>query len=414
MRNERAVKGTILVVDDVPVNIVILEEILSRHGYEILTAADGREALQQLEEKLPDLILLDVMLPDHSGFNICKKLKKDEKTRDIPVIFITALVEVKDKLEGFAAGAVDYVTKPFNGVEILARVNTHIQLKQSQDLVKQYSEQLEVMLERRTKELIKTERQATFAQLLQGIVHNMRNPITYMLGGLGLMEMTWKEVHNQLKSQGSTELTERFQVIDKYMDLIQRGVKKLDIMVNNMMGKSKRDTGEQVERVDLNDIIRQELAFYELELHAYRKISKTVELIDQKLLVDVIAPEIAQVFSNFYQNAHDALYESTNGSITIRTGRTGESAWFSLQDNGPGISQDVMKKIFEPFFTTKPAKQDAAGAAGAAGAGEPVGTGLGLYYCKEIVGTYGGDIRMETKAGTGTTFIVYLPLSEAH
>jgi diguanylate cyclase (GGDEF)-like protein len=133
----------ILLVDDIPDNIRVLGKILKEEGYSFAIATNGKETFDMLEQKIPDLILLDIMLPDSDGFEICKKLKENERTKDIPVIFLTAMTELEDKIRGFNAGAVDYITKPFEEAEVIARVSNHVRLKKSQDIIRQYYDDLE-------------------------------------------------------------------------------------------------------------------------------------------------------------------------------------------------------------------------------------------------------------------------------
>ncbi|MCP4154030.1 MAG: hybrid sensor histidine kinase/response regulator [bacterium] len=399
MKDKQSDKGLILLVDDVPVNVLMLKEILTREGYTVVEANDAAQMFAQLEKQLPDLILLDVMLPDQSGFSICKQLKADEKTRDIPVIFLTAMVEVKDKLEGFKAGAVDYVTKPFNGIEILARVKTHIQLKESSDLIKEYNEQLEGLLERRTKELIRSERQAAFSQMLQGIVHNLRNPISNIIGSTNMLLMKQEAIDKALGEGPESEALSNW--IWKYVDVIRRGETKIETMVNNMMIKSSSDKSDKIEKVDLNDILLQELDFYAADLNIKNKIEKRVDLNPKPLMLEVVPSEIAQIFSNLYKNAAEAMYEKEKGFMEICSGKTGKFAWFSVEDNGPGIPQQYVNKIFDPFFSSKPSKRKA-------GENGPIGTGLGLHYCKETSRSYGGKLEVETQPEKGTKFTVFL------
>jgi len=139
MRND----AVILLVDDVPQNIQVLGEILKDEGYSFAIAMSGKETFRLLEKELPDLILLDVMLPDTDGFEVCRRIKEKERTSEIPVIFLTARTETDDKVRGLELGAVDYITKPFEAAEVIARVRTHVQLKKSKDLIRQYYEELE-------------------------------------------------------------------------------------------------------------------------------------------------------------------------------------------------------------------------------------------------------------------------------
>lgn len=133
----------ILLVDDIPDNIRVLGKILKKEGYSFAIATNGKETFDMLDQQIPDLILLDIMLPDTDGFEICKQLKEHERTKDIPVIFLTARTELADKIKGFNAGAVDYITKPFEEVEVIARVSNHVRLKKSQDIIRQYYDDLE-------------------------------------------------------------------------------------------------------------------------------------------------------------------------------------------------------------------------------------------------------------------------------
>ncbi|MCP4219758.1 MAG: hybrid sensor histidine kinase/response regulator [bacterium] len=402
MNEADTTKGLILVVDDVPVNTLILSELLGKAGYEVQTAADGKETFASLQRQLPDLILLDVMLPDSSGFEICKTLKKDEHKQDIPIIFLTALVETKDKLAGFEAGAVDYVTKPFNGVEILARVNTHIQLKKSRDMINAHNQKLEDTLEIRTKKLIKTERQAAFAQMIQGIVHNMRNPITNIIGSVGMIDMS-RESMGDISSENA-RLQPALNSVWKYVDLIHRGVRKLDTMVKNMMIKSRSDISDMISKIDLNQLLEQEIDFYDVDLNIKQKVKKIIHLSEESLPVAVVPSAITQVFGNLFKNAIDAMYVQEDKQLEINSGRTDGFAWFSVKDNGPGIPPDVMHRICDPFFSTKPGEREKNDPG-------PTGTGLGLHFCKETATAYGGHFLIESQPNEGAKFIVRLPLA---
>ena len=181
--------SSILIVDDVNKNLQLMATILLDKGYDIRIASNGKQALHSLDQELVDLILLDVMMPEMDGFEVCQKIKANPETANIPILFLTAKTEVTDKVRGFEIGGADYITKPFDPIEVIARINAHLQLKLANDTILEYSDQLEEMLYERTHELIMSERQATIGQLIQGIVHNLRGPLTVIGPGSQMIKM---------------------------------------------------------------------------------------------------------------------------------------------------------------------------------------------------------------------------------
>ena len=395
----------ILIVDDQPYNIRVLEEILKKDKYNYSIATSAEKAYELIMNKLPDLILLDVMMPGEDGFQFCSKLKDNPRTAEVPVIFLTAKIEMEDKIKGFQLGAVDYVTKPFNGVEVLARISTHIQLKKTKDFIKNYNHQLEQIIEIRTKELVKTEKQASFGQLMQGIIHNIRGPIASVISSFSLIDFYKEDIAEYLKDKPELigEVNEKFREIWEVIEHDQKMLERLLKTIDAMMVKSRSDKSEVVEVVDLNDVIRQEVEFLNADM-TFNKIEKNISLSENPLKVKAIPGEISQIFSNIVKNSLDAMYNRRNSSITIISGNSGNIAWFKVSDNGPGIPADIMSKIFDPFYTTKKMKNDDIGDG-------PTGTGIGLHYCKQTVEHYGGKIEVESTEAEGATFTVSIPIA---
>ena len=190
-------KPLVLLVDDVPQNIQILHQILNMGEYSFAIATNGKETLQMVKKKLPDLILLDIMLGDIDGFEVCEHLKKDPETAAVPIIFLTAKVGVEDKVKGFKLGAVDYITKPFEDAEVVARVHTHIQLKKSIDIIKEYNHQLRESFGEMQKsyqelmdsqvELVEREKKSAVKALSANATHEMNQPITVIQGYLDML-----------------------------------------------------------------------------------------------------------------------------------------------------------------------------------------------------------------------------------
>lgn len=223
-------KPLILLVDDIPENIQILHQILNTGEYSFAIASSGEETLQLVKEKIPDLILLDVMMGDMDGFEVCGHLKKDPKTADIPVVFLTAKVELEDKVTGLELGAVDYITKPFEAAEVSARVHTHIRLKQTMDLVKecnmQLNENLAEMLfsfqdlQRSQEERKQTDTQSTIKNITDDATHEINQPLTVLQGYLELLKET--------VAPGCFTSAQM-----KYMDRMENSLRKLMVTVEN-------------------------------------------------------------------------------------------------------------------------------------------------------------------------------------
>ena len=188
----------VLLVDDTPQNIQVLGAILRNQGYSFALTTSGKETYQLLEKVTPDIILLDVMLPDEDGFSICRKLKGSIITADIPVLFLTAKNNTADKIQGFKIGAVDYITKPFEELEVIERVKNHLQAKLDRDQIRAYNKELEVVVEQRTNELLKKERETILAQFIQGVVHNIRGPISSALAASDLIQAMRSDLSNKI------------------------------------------------------------------------------------------------------------------------------------------------------------------------------------------------------------------------
>jgi len=392
-------KPLILLVDDVPQNIQVLGNILKDQGYSFALTTNGQETFQLLSKTLPDIILLDIMLPDEDGFSICAKLKKAQKTAHIPIIFLSAKHDIKDKIKGFELGAADYITKPFEDIEVIERVKNHLQAKLDRDKIEKYNHELEQMVEQRTKELIKKERENILAQFLQGIIHNVRGPISSVASGLDLIEMMTSDIiKNHTLPQ---EFDEILEINNLNKEKLQSLLKDLDSMLN----KSRGDHSNEIELIDLNKLIKQELTFLHVDLDFKNQVTKNIVLHTNPLYIRVVPAEISQIFQNLIKNAMDAMHQQKTKEISIETGIINDMCFFSVSDNGPGIPQENMNKIFDSFFTTKPKETDSK-------TNSPTGTGIGLEFCKNTANAYQGDISIEENRKVGAKFIVRLPLNK--
>lgn len=393
----------VLLVDDVPQNIQVLGNILKNQGYSFALTTSGKETYDLLSKKLPDIILLDIMLPDEDGFSICKRLKSSPKTSNIPIIFLSAKHDINDKIKGFELGASDYITKPFEDIEVIERVKNHLQAKLDRDRIEKYNLELEEIVEQRTNELIKKERENILAQFLQGIIHNVRGPISSLANGLDLIEMMKADLLND-KAMSSIKNP----ILDEIWEINQLNKDKANSLLNDlnsMLRKSVDDRSDEVEVIDLNHLIQQELNFLQVDLDFKNLVEKEILLHPEPLNIYVVPAEISQVFQNLIKNALDAMHKQDHKKVFIETGINEDSCYLIVSDNGPGIPKENESRVFDPYFTTKPKQSDKNSDA-------PTGTGIGLRFCKNTAESYGGSIQLNTKHKEGASIMVQLPLSK--
>ncbi len=393
----------VLIVDDEAHNTMLLQTILAKENYRCSIAQNAEEAFILISQELPDIILLDIMMPDIDGYEVCRRLKKDPETHHIPIIFVSVNNTTEQIIKGFEIGAVDYITKPFHPREVVVRVKNHLLLKHSRDIINQYNARLEQMLQKRTEDLIRTERQAAFGQMIQGIVHNLRSPLSVMSMGVEYLEMLSEKIYKVLK-ETPYNIQPVFKELNEAHETIAglgSSLSKLNMIVSQLMSKSRSDQADKVELIDLNTILKREMEFFKADKFFIKAI-QSIEFSNHSLWIKVIPAEIAQIIGNLIRNALDALHDTQHPTLIIESGWSTDKVWLTVRDNGPGIPENHIELIFDPFFTTKPSVADQK-------EDEPVGTGLGLYYCKKAIESYDGTITVESSPEKGTTFKIELP-----
>jgi len=216
----------ILIVDDLPENVFMLQDRLEREGYEIITAYDGQSGIEKTKAEMPDLILLDVMMPGITGIEVCKILVNDPETKNIPIILVTAKVGAEDTREGLEAGAFDYIKKPFNRVELLARVNSALKLSEAQDL------------------LIEAEKQSVFAATVVTANHKIKQPLT-------LMNLSVAAIKRELDKDNISK-----EALTKRLNYIEIGIKEINDVLNNLNAIKNpmlSDYTKSIKMVDVKD-----------------------------------------------------------------------------------------------------------------------------------------------------------------
>ncbi len=348
---------TLLIVDDTPANLGVLVETLSAAGYRLMVAEDGEEALAQTHQTVPDLILLDVMMPTLDGFETCRRLKADPRTRDVPVLFMTALHETADKVKAFAVGGVDYITKPIEHEEALARIRTHLQLRRLQ---RELAEQL-AMKER----------------FMRIAGHDLRSPLCLILMAASLARregVAPVAVARQLDHIGEAAALMR-RVIDTFLDL--------------------RASTALAGRVDLNLVAAAVVRLHEPAAER-KRIALVTELAESLPPVCGDASLAYQALTNLVSNA--LKYSPPQTRVVVRTALSEEGVRVSVSDAGPGIPEPEREQLFRENVRLSPRPT----------AGEE-SHGYGLAIVKHLISAQDGRVGADFPPTGGSTFWFQLP-----
>lgn len=357
--------STILIVDDTPANLGVLVETLGEAGYQLMVAEDGEEALAQTEQTQPDLILLDVMMPGIDGFETCRRLKARPLTRDIPVLFMTALNETADKVKAFAAGGVDYITKPIEHEEAIARVRTHLTLRR---LRRELEGQL--MLKER---------------FMRIAGHDLRNPLCLIL-------MAGELARRQAATRAAPELT-------KYLENIRESATQMRRIIDTFLEIRAPGTGNSPAgsaRVDLNllsdAVVRQHSPAAER-----KQIALATDLATALPLARCDAGLAYQAFTNFTSNA--LKFTPSGGRVTIATHAQADRVRVEVRDSGPGVPAAERHQLFVEHARLSPRPT-----------GGEESNGLGLAIVKHLVESQAGIVGADFPAAGGSVFWFELPV----
>ncbi|MBE9118597.1 response regulator [Lusitaniella coriacea LEGE 07157] len=436
-------KADILIVDDTPANIRLLSVFLEDRGYNVRKAINGNMALTAVKMIPPDLILLDINLPEMNGYEICTRIKSDEQTATVPIIFLSALDDTLDKVKAFQVGGVDYITKPFQLEEVLARVQNQLMIQELQGQLQTRNEELKTALselQQAQSQLIQQEKMIGLGQLAAGVAHEINNPISFISGNLAPAREYIEDLLDLIHLY-QEEYPQPTKAIQNALDNIEFDFLISDLQ--NLMGSMERGV-ERIHAVILGLRIFARLGESDIKtVDIHQGLDSTILLLQHRLKQPGERPEIAtivkygdlpkvtcyasqlnQVFLNLLNNAIDALEiatghgESAKSSVqSIDSSLEGETSfslvesptiWIEtettdcdtviirIRDNGIGMSEKTRSRLFEPFFTTKPVGK---------------GTGLGLSTCYQIVvDKHKGKLICNSTRGEGTEFVVEIPI----
>ncbi len=376
---------TILIVDDVPKNIQVLGSILRPLGYNVEFATNGRQAIQWVRENNFDLVLLDIMMPEISGFEVCEEIRKIERYSDIPVIFLTAKTDGESIVKGFELGAQDYVTKPFEANELLARVKTHLQLKRSRVLLAEMNKWLENEVAERTAELLAAKKELeeldhVKTEFLKLLNHEIRTPLNGILGGLSIIQ----------DFDLPEEVGQFLQMLDLSAKRLEKfSYKALDISAMRTMGKDALN-------LKVNNIIEilHEVISKMSELAKTKDISINMACFNEDIRVLTDQVKMGNTLSYILENA--IRFSDIGSDIFITAEMKNNQFICSIKDQGTGFSDYALQQLFKPFSNVKHHIDS--------------NTGLSLYYAKLVMDAQSGTISVEKNLPCGSEIILTLPL----
>lgn len=363
----------ILIVDDVVSNVLLLKILLTNEKFQVCTASNGKQCIEVAQNEHPDLILLDVMMPDLNGFDTAVILKKDPTTQEIPIIFLTALNNPNDLVKGFQVGANDFLTKPFNKEELVMRVMHQIQLVAAKRIIVRQNEELKRTISNRDK-------------MYSVIAHDLRSPMASI-----------RMVLNLAVNVVSPEMVgdEIFGLLDK----ANRESEETHDLLDNLLKWTKSQTGRLnvvYQDLDLDDIVPGVVDIFKM-IAEMKKIDLKYLPAEEKLTVRADNDMIKTIIRNFLSNA--VKFTPAGKGIEVFYTREGDFARISVRDHGVGVAPERVETIFHKGETTY-------------GTGGEEGSGLGLQLCQDFARKNGGEAQVESTLGEGSTFSFTIPLKK--
>ena len=379
-------RPSLLVADDEPDMLRFLKSQLSSH-YRVFEAVDGQQAIEKASQFLPDIILLDMMMPEKDGLQACKEIRQRTPTASIPIVLLTARADEETKLAALAAGASDFLAKPFSTTELHVRIKNLVESHQYQRKLSKQNQVLESTIEQLKEtetQLVQTEKLASLGRLSAGIIHEINNPLNFATTGLFT-----------LRNKGKYLAPEQQEEYAEILKDVEEGIKRVKNIVSDLRTFSHPET-ESRDQVEVAEVVGSALRFLSNE---WKDRVEIKQQLPQHLTVWANKNKLIQVMVNLLQNSLDALktktFENEKPTVSIEGRIEKERSLLIIHDNGSGISPEHLDKIFDPFFTTKDVGE---------------GMGLGLSICYRIVEECDGRISVKTELGKFCEFTLEFPV----
>jgi len=363
-------KPYILLVDDTEANLRLLGPLLRAEGWAVAAATRGDQAMQLIARRVPDLLLLDIMMPEMDGFEVCRRLRAAPATRDLPILFITALNDEENIVRGFSEGAQDYIAKPFRQTELIARIRTHLALSQATRRAEKQAADL-------------TRLNADKDRFFSIIAHDLRSPLAGLLGLSETLSANLEEFNPAEIGDATNEMAQ--------------AARNLYQLLENLLEWSQLQTGRmecRPERIDLVTMLAESVELFK-PLAVQKQI--TIRLDAKPAVAWADRRMMHTVFRNLLSNA--LKFTPTGGNVTLRSYADAQQAVVEFHDNGIGIAPEFLKNLFLP-------ESKASSRTGTEG---ERGTGLGLVLCRDLLERAGGRITACSETLQGSTFTVSLP-----
>jgi len=389
----------ILVVDDNPNNLKLVRKLLSERNYKVRISTSGEMALKSVESSIPDLILLDITMPGMSGFETCQALKSKAETKDIPVIFLSALKEENDIIKGFEVGGVDFVTKPFRSEILLARIKTHTTLSHLQKTLSSKNETLEKNyqeLQSAQEHLIRSQKMSALGKMVKGISHELNTPIGVSITGVSALESSTKQIMNSL-NKGDLTQSELLNFLSETNNLnatVLGSLRKAVDLVNFFKQVSIEEHHDASSKFNLYRNFDDSFSGFKKAFEERNIVVKNE--IPSHLDITSFPGIFYQIYNNLLNNVYlHAFEKKREGTVLLGAEKQQDNVLIRFEDNGQGMEDDVQEQLYDAFFTTK------------RGQG---GTGLGMNIVYTLVTEkLAGSIDLESKVGNGSRFTISIP-----
>jgi C4-dicarboxylate-specific signal transduction histidine kinase len=380
----------VLVADDEPDMLRFLKSQLAPH-FQVIEAIDGNQAFEKAAQFLPDIVLLDMMMPEKDGLQVCRELRQRTSTKRIPVVLLTARADEETKLQALAAGASDFLAKPFSTTELHVRIKNLIDSHEYQRQLTRQNQVLEATLEQLKEtetQLVQSEKLASLGRMSAGIIHEINNPLNFA-----------KTATHMLRRSGGQLPANDREIFEDTLKDIEEGIDRVRIIVSDLRSFTHPNT-EMFEEVSVRNLVTSTLRFLS---HEWKDKVEIVQNFEEDATVWGNRHQLIQVLINLLQNAIDALkkkqFVADKPLIEIAGVHQDDRFHLIVRDNGPGIAPENISRIFDPFFTTKDVGE---------------GMGLGLSICYRILEAHGGRITVKSEPGMFCEFTLEFPVRKSN